>query len=78
MDILEQEWETYQKHRAELLRQGRGQFVLIKGDEIAGIYANEDDALEAGYERFGVGPLLVQQILEVDEVITFTGVDVRD
>jgi hypothetical protein len=76
MTVLEQEWETFVQRRAELLSRARGQYAVIKGDVIAGTFADEDEALAHGYERFGPGPLLVIQVTEEDEVLSFLGFDV--
>ncbi len=37
-------------------------FVLIKGDEVVDFFAAYEDALKAGYQRFGLDPFLVKQI----------------
>jgi hypothetical protein len=40
----------------------QGQYVLIKGDEVVGFFPDRDEALIAGYARFGLVPLLVNRI----------------
>ena len=44
-----------------------GQYVLIKGEEIGGFYSSYDDALTAGYEKFGLTPFFVKQISVVEQ-----------
>lgn len=39
-----------------------GLFVLIHKDNPFDFYHSFDDALKAGYERFGLEPFLVQQV----------------
>jgi hypothetical protein len=39
-----------------------GRFVLIKGDEVVGVWDNSDDAYQAGCQRFGAGPFLAQPV----------------
>ena len=68
---LEKEMETYRKSLPELLPQ-EGKFVLIRGGELAGTYGTYEDALQAGYERFGLTPFLVKQIQTVERVQFFT------
>lgn len=58
---LEKELETYRNKLPELKAE-EGKFVLIKGDEVAGIYVAYEDALKEGYRRFGLEPFLVKQI----------------
>ena len=60
--ILEREVSTYRRALPQLLAE-EGKYVLIQGDLIAGIFATRADALEAGYDRFGLStPFLVHQI----------------
>jgi hypothetical protein len=65
---LEQEIETYRRELPRLLAEV-GRFVLIKGSDIAGTFATRQDALAAGYARFGRVPLLVKEIQPVEEPI---------
>lgn len=69
---LVKETETYQKNKEDLLRDNTGKFVLIKGDEIIGIYETRNDAIKIGIDKFGNSPFLVKKISEVDESQNFT------
>jgi hypothetical protein len=62
------ELATYEAHREELVGSHDGQFVLIHGDEIAGIWDTYKDAIEAGYQRFKLEPFLVKQIQSIERV----------
>lgn len=64
---LERELETYHA-RLESLLDREGQFVVIRGDQIAGIWQTYEDALKAGYEKFGLEPFMVKQILTIEPV----------
>jgi hypothetical protein len=70
-DLLKQEWRTFQRERGRLLAEGhKGRFALVKGDELVGMYPDEDAALRAGYERFGLVSFMVKQIMaEEDEPV---------
>jgi hypothetical protein len=71
-DPLDRELATYEQHKEKLLAQ-EGRFVLIQGDEIVGIWDTYNDALEAGYEKFGLAtPFLIKQVRDVEEVQFFT------
>jgi hypothetical protein len=60
---LEREWETFLKEMPRLLQEGhRGKYVLIQGETVHGVWATLDEALAAGYERFGVEAFLAQEI----------------
>src|SRR5207244_3208082 len=50
---LRQEWETYRREVGRFLAEGHdGRHVLIKGDQVIGLWATHVEALIAGYERF--------------------------
>ncbi len=64
---LDKELETYQAQLPGLLEHA-GEFVVIHGDEVAGIWQTYQDALKAGYEKFGLEPFLIKQIQEIEPV----------
>ena len=64
---LERELQTYERERPALLAH-RGKFVLIRGDEVSGVFDGYEDALRAGYDRFGFERFLVREIQAVDPV----------
>jgi hypothetical protein len=53
---------------------GKGKYVLIKGREVIGIYANEQDALREAVSRFGYEPALIKQIAVKESLITMGGI----
>jgi hypothetical protein len=64
---LEKEMQTYQQKRSELLVH-EGKFVLIHGDQVAGIWDTYEDALRVGYDKYGLLPFLVKRIETIDTV----------
>jgi hypothetical protein len=69
-DPLFQEMSTYLRELPRLLAEGyEGQYVLIKGEAVLGIFATSDEALDAGEERFPDEDFLAQPILEQQPVI---------
>ncbi len=64
---LAEELKTYQAQKADLLRQSPGKFVLIKGDQIVGLYDQEEEAYREGYQRFRRAAFLVKQVQEQDK-----------
>jgi hypothetical protein len=76
-DILKIELETYANGLLDLLDKHEGEYVLIKGDQIAGVYVSERDALREGYKLFGKGPFLVKQIKRIEEPARFTSALIR-
>jgi hypothetical protein len=69
---LERERQTYEEKKTELLAGAAGKYVVIHGDQVIGVWDTQDDALRAGYERFGLEPFLVKQVTEVEPVHYFT------
>ncbi len=69
--LLDEELKTYDQHRDSLLGSAEGKFVLIRLDQIAGIYDSKMDAIAQGYQRFGNVPFLVKQVLKVESPQNF-------
>lgn len=66
---LAKEYDTYKSRLPELVRD-EGKFVLIRAEEVAGVYATYDEALMAGYKKFGIKqPFMVKQIASVETPI---------
>jgi hypothetical protein len=71
MASLDKELETYKAHLDALLSH-EGKFTLIQGETVAGIFDTYGDALNQGYERFGVDtPFLVKQIARIGQDVLF-------
>ena len=62
---LEKELATYQQHREELLAH-EGKFVLIVSNVIDSLHPTYEQALTAGYEKYGLSPFLVKKIERVE------------
>jgi len=64
--ILDVEIKTYEQQRDKLLGTSEGKFVLIRGNQVVGIYDSKMDAISAGYQQFGNVPFLVKQIVKIE------------
>ena len=63
LKLYEREIATYLRELPRLLAEGQArQHVLIKGDEIVGVWEAPADAIQAGCERFGLEPIFVKTI----------------
>jgi len=61
--LLKREINTYRRELPRLLAEGlEGQVVLIKGDQVISIWNTEEDAYQAGREKFGFDIFLAQPI----------------
>jgi hypothetical protein len=60
---LERELETFRARLPELMDKEAGRFVLIHGEEVAGVCDDKTQTLEEGYRRFGLEPFLVKRLV---------------
>jgi hypothetical protein len=65
---LEREMQTYTEKLPELLDR-EGKYVLIHEDQVAGTYDPWADAIQIGYDKYGLQPFLVKEIAAVEPVI---------
>ena len=69
-DVLYSEWNTYRREVARLLAEGHeGKFVLIKGEQIIGLWQTRDEAKDVALQRFLMQPVLIQQVLEREPLL---------
>lgn len=59
-DPLSAEKALFNSQRDELAARYPGHYLLIKAEEVVGAYQTFDEAVDAGVEKFGAGPFLVQ------------------
>ena len=64
--VLDTELETYAKNRDQLIGTSEGKFVLIRGDQVIGVYDSKMDAIAQGCQKFGNVPFLVKQVVKVE------------
>lgn len=71
---LDTEMATYRRLKPELLADPDkvGKYVLVKGEELLGIYPTRDEALLVGEERYLFEPFLVKQVVGVEPVYYFS------
>jgi hypothetical protein len=66
---LAEEWETYRREAGRLLAEGNeGRFILIKGQQIIGIWESRTEAFATADQRFPLQPILVHQIQERERI----------
>ena len=67
LKLYEKEIATYLRELPRLLEEGEeGRHALIKGGEILSIWDTENDAIQAGRQKFGLDPIFVKMIDERD------------
>lgn len=70
-DNLDTEIEYFNQHRIEWLEHHAGKIALVKGSSVHGFYDNYENALSAGYEKFGNVSFLLKEVRLKDEVLFF-------
>lgn len=66
--MFEQELAFYNRNRAEFLSKYEWKHLLIKGDELVGVFDNPEDAYSEGLRRFGNTPFLIKHVLREERV----------
>jgi hypothetical protein len=69
ISVLEREQATFSSHKADLVENHLGRFALISGDKVESIWDTYVDALQAGYDHFGLDKaFMVREIKAKDTV----------
>ncbi|HVT61503.1 MAG TPA: hypothetical protein VHR45_24285 [Thermoanaerobaculia bacterium] len=64
---LEKELETFNRKLLELKAEHEGKFALVHQDDVVDVFSSYDDAVKAGYAKFGLNPFLVKQVHAVEQ-----------
>jgi hypothetical protein len=68
--LLGKEWNFYRRQVGRLLAEGHeGQWILIVGEEIIGIWDTWDEAIQVRDQRFSTQPVVLHQILEREPIL---------
>jgi len=68
LEVLREELAFFNEKKDELLRTHPGQFALIKGRELLGVFPARQAAYAEGVQRFGGEYFLVHQIVEIEPI----------
>src|SRR5947209_7381461 len=61
--LLADELALFEERWQQFLAEAYGKYVLIKGNEIAGFFDGEMDAVHVGWDRYGAVPFLVRRVV---------------
>jgi hypothetical protein len=70
-EILAVELAFFEQQRAQLLKDHRGKFALIRGSELIGTFDTDETAYVEGVKRFGRTPFLIRRIEDEDPTAQF-------
>jgi hypothetical protein len=67
---IKTEWDFYRRHVRQLLVEGHeGKWLLIKNEQIVGIWDTEAEANDVRVQRFLMQPVLMKQILSREPIL---------
>jgi hypothetical protein len=70
---IETEWNLFRRELPRLLAEGHeGRWILIKGEEIIGLFDTDAEARGVGVRRFGLASMLLQQVLRCYRPVRFS------
>lgn len=58
--MLEKEFNYYLAHQDELVKKYKGKHLVIIGEQVVGVYDNEQDAYFSSLKKFEAGTFLIQ------------------
>ena len=73
--LFTEELEAYAQRKEELLALCEGKFALFKGVEYCGTFDSASAAYDAGIDRFGNVPFLVQHVERAPAAVRFPALD---
>ncbi len=73
---FEKELATYRAALPGWVEQ-EGKWTLILGDEIAGIFDTREEAIDLGYDKYGLAQFMIKQIHQVEPVYFMGGAFMR-
>lgn len=73
---LEKELKFFEKNKKEYLKQYKNMFVVIKGEELGGVYVSEQDAYKSGVQKYGTASFLIKQVIGQEAEVSFPALTV--
>ena len=61
VDTLGKEFQYYIDHQGELVEKYRGKVIVIKDENVIGVYDSDMEAIEKTSEKYEIGTFLVQK-----------------
>jgi len=71
-NILEKEFQYFLAHQKELVKQYIGKFIVIKNQEVIGVYTSETEAFTETQKNHELGTFLIQECKPGTDVYTQT------
>ena len=62
MTDIDREIAAYETMRAELENQHMGEWIIVSGEKLIGVFSSFDEAARDAVQKFGRGPYLIRQV----------------
>jgi len=69
-DSLEKDFQYFLDHQSDLVKQYEGKFIVIKNQEVIGIYESETQAFTETQKHHQLGTFIIQECKLGSEVYT--------
>jgi hypothetical protein len=69
MSALDKEYKYYQANQKEFLRKYRNRVVVIKDEQVTGVYNDEESAYKEAISKYKLGSFLIQKCVPEEETI---------
>ncbi len=66
--MLDTERKFLEENRDRLLKEYGGKFLVIKGEDISGVYETIDEALQGAAAQFGLESVLIRRASDVQQM----------
>ena len=70
--MLDKEYKYYLKNQVKLLKKYKGRFLVIKDENVVGVYGTNEEAYNEATKQYKLGSFLIQECLEKDAGVTQT------
>ncbi len=64
MESLKNEFTYYKEHQSDLVAKYKGKFIVIKDQEVKGVYDSEIEAYQDASQKYALGTFLIQVVEE--------------
>ena len=72
MEALEKEFTYYTTHQKELVKKYEGKYLVIKNEQVIGVYGTREEAIQEAMKDHKLGTFLVQYVQEGERNISQT------
>lgn len=69
--MLQKEFNYYKKHQKELLKQFEWRTIVIVGEDVVGVYDNEQQAYSETIKKHKLGKFLIQTCVKDENLAMF-------